>query len=443
MTNETMGKWGPRELFIRDLRAALTQLYNPGVLRASSLVLLLGLGERREPDLTLQNVLLEAIEGMRPSKKTPQWSQHWRTYQILRRHYSEQVPQRTLASDLGLSTRQLQREEKMAREVLADRLWVEYDVGARAEEMAASVETTGPVVSTLAAQADSCAQELAWLRDHVPLEMTDVRQVVSQVLATVSPLLQASHVTADAWSPADLPALFLPGLLLKQALLSAVTAAIGAIPGGTLSLTANWEGGALSISVQGASYEAGDAADTPSAAEGLWMAQEILSLCGGAMEISPRPPPIETTGPVISTSRTGEIQSFGVRLSVPIPQRGIVLVVDDNADSLQLFQRHLAGGRYHFVGASGAQQAMELTTRKRPDAIVLDVMMPSQDGWALLGQLREHPATRGVPVIICTILPQEELALTLGAAAFLRKPVSREVLLSVLDRQIDRLPPAP
>jgi len=67
----------------------------------------------------------------------------------------------------------------------------------------------------------------------------------------------------------------------------------------------------------------------------------------------------------------------------------------------------------------------------------LDVMLPGIDGWELLGQLREHPQTSCIPVVVCTILPQEPLALALGAAAFLRKPVSREALLSALDRTAD------
>jgi CheY-like chemotaxis protein len=70
-----------------------------------------------------------------------------------------------------------------------------------------------------------------------------------------------------------------------------------------------------------------------------------------------------------------------------------------------------------------------------PRAIVLDVMLPGIDGWELVGRLREHPRTRDVPIVICTILPQEQLAMALGAAAFLRKPVAREVLLEVLDQQ--------
>ena len=69
---------------------------------------------------------------------------------------------------------------------------------------------------------------------------------------------------------------------------------------------------------------------------------------------------------------------------------------------------------------------------------MLDVMLPGIDGWELLGRLREHPRTRNVPVVISTILPQEQLALALGAAAFLRKPINRETLLSSLDRLLIR-----
>jgi CheY-like chemotaxis protein len=65
--------------------------------------------------------------------------------------------------------------------------------------------------------------------------------------------------------------------------------------------------------------------------------------------------------------------------------------------------------------------------------VLLDVMMPEVDGWELLGQLRQNPATSHLPVVVCTILPQEELARSLGANAFLQKPISRDDFLRVLD----------
>jgi CheY-like chemotaxis protein len=60
-------------------------------------------------------------------------------------------------------------------------------------------------------------------------------------------------------------------------------------------------------------------------------------------------------------------------------------------------------------------------------------MMPQVDGWKLLGQLREHPLSEHIPIVVCTILAQEELALSLGASAFLRKPFKRQAFLAVLD----------
>ena len=61
--------------------------------------------------------------------------------------------------------------------------------------------------------------------------------------------------------------------------------------------------------------------------------------------------------------------------------------------------------------------------------------MPEQDGWTLLSQLREHPKTQDIPIVVCSILSQETFARALGAVDFLRKPVNRQEFLEVLDRQ--------
>ena len=61
-------------------------------------------------------------------------------------------------------------------------------------------------------------------------------------------------------------------------------------------------------------------------------------------------------------------------------------------------------------------------------------MMPQLDGWELLGRLRQHPRTSYIPIVVHTILPQEELALSLGASAFIQKPVTRQAFLAALDQ---------
>ena len=75
------------------------------------------------------------------------------------------------------------------------------------------------------------------------------------------------------------------------------------------------------------------------------------------------------------------------------------------------------------------------TTTMTPER--LDVMMPEHDGWRVLTDLKSDSATRDTPVIVCSILAQRDLALARGAVSFIRKPVSRQDLLSSLDLQLD------
>jgi len=114
-----------------------------------------------------------------------------------------------------------------------------------------------------------------------------------------------------------------------------------------------------------------------------------------------------------------------------------VLAIDDNADALQLLQRYTAGTRYRLVGTRDPHEALELAQRLAPQVVVLDVMMPQEDGWKVMSMLRQHPYTAHIPIVICTILAQEKLALSLGASAFLQKPVTRQAFLNVLEQQIE------
>jgi CheY-like chemotaxis protein len=130
--------------------------------------------------------------------------------------------------------------------------------------------------------------------------------------------------------------------------------------------------------------------------------------------------------------------SFAVTLLVAPPEQGTLLVVDDNADWIALVQRYLAGTRYQVVGCRSPEQASSLAEKLQPSAILLDVMMQNVDGWQVLSELRHEPGTSQVPVIICTILPVEGMALSLGASAYLQKPVGQQQLLAALEKLTHR-----
>jgi CheY-like chemotaxis protein len=160
------------------------------------------------------------------------------------------------------------------------------------------------------------------------------------------------------------------------------------------------------------------------AGKNLSIARKLIQISGGSLEVT-----LDAQAPI----------PFNAAIILPTTDQIPILAIDDNADTLRLWQRYLAGSRYHLTGVVDPRQALTLAEQLAPEIIVLDVMLPGIDGWELLGRLREHPQTRGAAIIVCTILPQEHLALALGAAEFMRKPVSRQAFLAALDRQVTRL----
>jgi len=82
-------------------------------------------------------------------------------------------------------------------------------------------------------------------------------------------------------------------------------------------------------------------------------------------------------------------------------------------------------------------EALVLARQHRPKAITLDVMMPQLDGWSVLRQLKEDPTLRDIPVIMVTILNERALAIPLGAAELLTKPIDRQRLIALMAQYCD------
>ena len=121
-----------------------------------------------------------------------------------------------------------------------------------------------------------------------------------------------------------------------------------------------------------------------------------------------------------------------VSLSLPAASPATVLVIDDNEGLVDLFERYLADSDCRVVGVQNPAAGLRLAREQRPDVIVLDILMPETDGWELLTQLRSHPATAAVPIVVCSVFNDPALARALGASAFLPKPVTQKELLSTL-----------
>jgi DNA-binding response OmpR family regulator len=87
---------------------------------------------------------------------------------------------------------------------------------------------------------------------------------------------------------------------------------------------------------------------------------------------------------------------------------GRVLVVDDEEGIRVLCRVNLELGGYEVLEAADGFTALEVARTQRPDLIFLDIMMPRMDGWEVLEQLKEDPATAAIPVVLLTARTSEE-----------------------------------
>jgi two-component system phosphate regulon response regulator PhoB len=109
-----------------------------------------------------------------------------------------------------------------------------------------------------------------------------------------------------------------------------------------------------------------------------------------------------------------------------------VLVVDDEADIVALVAFHLVKAGYRVSTASNGPDALAAARQERPALIVLDLMLPGASGYEVLEQLRAHPATREIAVLMLTARREEPdriHGLSLGADDYLTKPFSPQELV--------------
>jgi CheY-like chemotaxis protein len=127
------------------------------------------------------------------------------------------------------------------------------------------------------------------------------------------------------------------------------------------------------------------------------------------------------------------VPQFAVTLDLALHQYTL-LVIDDNPDAIDLFRRYLVGRPYEIVAAPESVTAIQIARESNPDVIILDVMLPGQDGLEVLQNLKNHPATSQIPVLVCSVLDTQDLALSLRADGYLRKPPGQAEFLNVLAR---------
>jgi CheY-like chemotaxis protein len=172
---------------------------------------------------------------------------------------------------------------------------------------------------------------------------------------------------------------------------------------------------------------------------GLPLARKLAELLGGHISVDSTP----GVGSVFILELPRSYRSASLPAPSPKvwgvdPTRSPVLLVeDDPADALAL-QRWLADSPYQVLVASSIAEAQRALQQVTPVAIILDVILLGAESWRLMLELRSGEAHGDTPMIVTSSAADEQKALHLGADEYLRKPLDRQQVISLLDRLTGR-----
>jgi len=349
----------------------------------------------------LNRLLLESIEELNPPGETAIDTSHVRFYSLLVDRYVEERPLPEIMRKLGCSRSQYFREQQKAITMLASVL---------REKLSQPAPSPTELDNLLNAEAE---------RVLVQREAVDPIEVVQGVLEAVNQLAEQHGVALAQDLDPRLPPIYGSRTLLRQVFLKALSNLIIQPGARRVYIRIRHERQKVAAELI---VESGIPGFRPDNVDDRRMSdmdalQRLVEMAGGHWQgFQARPDGCTCYFDFLTDSQK------------------VLLVVEDNEAVIRAFHRYLAGYNYQVVGATTGAEALRLARETSPAVITLDVMMPNQDGWEILQLLKNDPLTQHIPVIICSVLDDPELAHSLGAVAYLRKPITQADLLSTLDK---------
>jgi DNA-binding response OmpR family regulator len=134
------------------------------------------------------------------------------------------------------------------------------------------------------------------------------------------------------------------------------------------------------------------------------------------------------------------MQALVERAKVLDPRRQPVLVVEDDRQTMLLYEEYLVQSGFQVIPARSTDEARRTLERLRPAAIVLDVMLEAESSWRFLRDVKESLELRDVPVMVVTVVDSSQKARALGADEFWLKPIDPERMRKKLTELAKRGP---
>lgn len=388
----------PPDEFIEQVKQALEHLYDFAYLQRLPLAQQMAVSQQNQDQMLghhLRRELITAVETLSPGNDTIQ-TPDTRHYNLLQLRYIEGITVQEAANRLGLSARQAHRSLRRGEESVAAILW---------NRLATATDTAVIDPPASAQKLSSVQSEMAHLETH--LQPADLRPLIQEALTAVQPLANSLQRTFDIELPEEPVIISLDTAVARQIFVSVFSRILkSTINHPYIRLSHREAQTTLTIGY----LPQANAADN--------IIDDLLSQLTQRLGWSVRQEGVSDGRRALVFNLTGN--------------GALILVVDDNEGLVELLDRYLTGHHCRVVTAVGGEEGLHLAQELIPDALILDVMMPGKSGWEILQTLRSQPQTATIPIIVCSVFNDPDLAHSLGASSFLAKPISRDRILETL-----------
>ena len=300
------------------------------------------------------------------------------------------------------------------------------------------------------------------------LESFDLKEMLEESLGSLEPLVAKNANTLVTEFPGDLGMVRADLTKIRQALFNLVSNAAKFTDRGTITIAARREradeGDSVLIDVTDSGigipedkidrvFEEFGQADDSTTKEyggtglGLPISRKFCRMMGGDITVTSEP----GVGSTFSIIIPAQVDAMGAAKSAVSDSAASgegasgdttvggnpILIIDDDPNARDLLSRTLAGEGYKVITAKDGQEGLLKARQDRPSVITLDVQMPGMDGWSVLKTLKADPGLREIPVIMVSIVGDQQTGYALGAVESLSKPVDRDALLGIVSRYVD------
>ncbi|HEY9076706.1 MAG TPA: response regulator [Anaerolineaceae bacterium] len=397
------------EQFTRWVHETLGRLYDSAFLQNHPLTRILTSSDGNHSQTRSQEmrrILLGAIETLRPKAGIPAQSPDWRLYRILELRFIEGLAPVDVMLQLNLAKSQFYRDQAKVLDLIVNRLWQQVtkkDIDPRSVLPDTSNQN-------LSAETDRLQQNTKW-------EILNLVDVIRETEHLTSPLARQKNVNVIYQFSGSEIYLLADRIMLRQIIINMLGYAISITQNRLVNFSAHQGKGRIDLELL-TGTTAGFSPVIPrqgiTGIHQLDICENLMALLHGS----------------IAYAQNNE--TWIASLTWFKSQERILLVVDDHSELADLYHRYLIGTGWQLTHAPTSADARRFIQNTKPDLVLLDIMLPGEDGWEFLESMKANENTRDIPVIICSVVGEPALAASLGASGCLAKPISQQMLLQAL-----------